>query len=140
MPRTDTYVGGLRDLSRKLKAIDPALEKELRGTLRSIAARVASKTRARVPVRTGRARASVRSGANASAAWVAEGKASVPYMGWLDFGGVLKPTGGRRNTISRPVLKEGRYLYPSVAADRVETVRDVRKAMDEAARKAGFNE
>ena len=42
-----------------------------------------------MPVKSGRARASVKSGVSGNNAYVQSGKKAVPYVGWLDFGGVL---------------------------------------------------
>lgn len=138
--RTDVYVGGFTALSKKLKAIEPALQVTLRDELKDIAEGIASKVRSKIPVRTGRARSSVRAGATQSSAYVQEGKKSVPYVGWLDFGGVLRPKGGRHNTITRPVIKAGRYLYPTVAAERERTVDAASDAFIRAAHRAGFND
>jgi len=58
----------------------------------------------------------------------------VPYFGWLDWGGTLQPSGGRRNTITRPALKTGRYLYPAAYASSKQVVRAAGAAMVQALR------
>lgn len=136
--KIDVNVDGFRRLSRALKQVDPALQKEMSGELKSLAGRIADKVRAKMPSRTGRARRSVRAGATMRSAYVQHGNASAPYVGWLDFGGTLHPTGGRRNTITRPVAPSGRYLYPTVAENRADTLREAEKAFDRAARKANL--
>lgn len=137
MPEQVT-VEGLAKLRRALKQVDADLPKELRTSMKLIGDKLASAIRAKVPQRSGKAAASVRSGVSGNTAYIAAGKKAVPYFGWLDFGGTLKPTGGRRGTQSRPVLKEGRYIYPTLAEHREETTLAAVAAMDATARKAGL--
>lgn len=137
MPNSvDVNVEGFRRLNRALKQVDPALQKELATDLKAIAEQLAVKVRAKMPRRSGRAAGTVRGGATMRTAYVQQGKASVPYVGWLDFGGTLRPSGGRRNTIRRTVVKGGRYLYPTVAENRDDTLRAAEQAFDKAARRA----
>lgn len=114
LARGGVQVEGLVELNRALRDIEPALQKELRGTFRRIGAKVRDKVRASMPSRTGKARSSVRSANSSAGTYIAAGKASVPYVGWLDFGGTLRPSGGRRNTAVRPIVRGGRYLYPAI--------------------------
>jgi len=41
------------------------------------------------------------------------GRVSVPYAGWVEFGG----TRHRPHDSSRPFVKGGRYLFPAAQAD-----------------------
>jgi hypothetical protein len=132
----DVNVHGFRELNRALKRVEPELQKELRTELRGIARTVAMKVRAKIPRRSGRAARSVRFGASARAAYVQHGDKAAPYVGWLDFGGTLRPTGGRKNTIRRPVVDGGRYLYPTIAENRESTLRAALDAFKKAARRA----
>lgn len=134
--RIDVNVEGFRRLNHALKQVDPALQKELATDLKAIAERLAARVRAKMPRRSGRAAGSVRGGATMRTAYVEHGKSSVPYVGWLDFGGTLRPAGGRHNTIHRPVVDGGRYLYPTVAEHRDDTLRAAEQAFDKAARRA----
>jgi hypothetical protein len=93
---------------------------------------------AKMPVKTGRARRTVKAGASGNTAYVQEGSPSVPYPKWLDFGGVLKPTGGRRNTISRPNVNGGRYLHPTVREKRGAIANAAGDAFEDTARELGL--
>lgn len=109
-------VEGLAELRRALGGIDKALPKHLAKRLKAVGERVAANARGRMPSRSGRARSSVKAGTSGNTAHVQGGRKAIPYYGWLDFGGTLRPTGGRRNTQRRPKLKKGRYLYPAIDA------------------------
>jgi hypothetical protein len=56
----------------------------------------------------------------------------------LDWGGTLKPSGGRHNTQVRPRIKGGRYLYPAIHALRADTEREAREAFEDTARELGL--
>lgn len=136
--RDAVSVEGLAELRKALGQIDKQLPKKLRNHLKVVADHVADQSRARVPVKTGRARASVKSGVSGNRAYVQEGKATVPYMGWLDFGGTLKPVGGRKNTIVRARPKGGRYLYPVIEQNKDRIAAEAAKAFEETARDLGL--
>lgn len=137
--RQAVKVEGLAELRRALKDIGGApLQKQLRAKFLKVGEVVAEDARRRVPVKTGRARASIKAGVNANRAYVQEGKASVPYMGWLDFGGTLKPVGGRKNTIVRARPKGGRFLYPAINANTDRIVAGAVKAFEDTARDLGL--
>lgn len=94
---------------------------------------VARAARDKVPVVTGRARSSVRAVARSGGGAVAGGGAKVPYYGWLDFGGRV----GRNNSVTRPVIQRGRFIYPALDEHHDEVVdtyerllRDVLRAAD----------
>lgn len=133
-------VEGLKELRRSLGQIDKTLQKNLRGRLKGIGDKVAANARGRMPKRTGRAAGSVKAGVSGNNAYVQTGKASVPYAAWLDWGGVLKPTGARRNTISRPRIKGGRYLYPAIERMQPQTQREALEAFNETARELGLKQ
>lgn len=136
--RQAVAVEGLAELRKALGQIDKQLPKDLRKRLKVVADEVADDARRRVPVKTGRARASVKSGVSGNRAYVQEGKAEVAYMGWLDFGGTLKPVGGRKNTIVRARPKGGRFLYPAVAAKKDRIVEGATQAFEDTARQLGL--
>lgn len=116
--RNAVRVEGLAELRRALGQLDPALQKKLRTGLLKIAHKVAERARQGVPVRSGRAKASIKASVSGNRAYLQGGKNTVPYFGWLDFGGTLKPVGARRGTQHRPVIQGGRYLYPTIDAMR----------------------
>lgn len=133
----DVRVDGLRQLRRALGAIDPELQRELRGELKAIAERIASAIRRKVPLgppARGHARDSIKGGATAGTAYVKGGQRTIPYYGWLDFGG----RGGRNKRNYRPVIREGRYIYPTIAEQHDETVDAVNNVLARVTAKAGF--
>lgn len=91
-----------------------------------------------MPRKTGKAAGSVKAGVSGNNAYVQTGKKTVPYAAWLDFGGTLKPVGGRKNTIQRPRIQGGRYLYPAIEQMRPQTEREAHEAFDETARELGL--
>lgn len=105
------HVEGLAELRRALGRIDGELPKNLRAKLVPVGQKIANRARQSMPVRSGRAARSVTSGVSGNRAYVQIGKANVPYAAWLDFGGTLRPSGGRHNTIVRRKVQGGRYLY-----------------------------
>lgn len=104
-------VEGLKQLARALKDLDPQMAKELRLANKAAASVVAEDAAMRAPVLTGRLRKSIRALGQARSSTVAEGSAKVPYAGFIDFGGTIKPQG-----IMRPFIKTGRILFPALAA------------------------
>lgn len=127
---------GLKEFRRDLRKIDPALQKTLRAELVDLGNEIAEDAKKEVPVRTGRARDSIKAGMSGNNAYIQGGKASVPYYAWLDFGGVLRPTGGRRNTQVRDFRKDGRYIYPAIDRARPKILDRAEKAFNNAAREA----
>jgi hypothetical protein len=132
------HVEGLKELRRSLGQIDKQLPKNLRGRLKRVGDKIAARAAQSMPKRTGRAAGSVKAGVSGNTAYVQTGKKTVPYAAWLDFGGTLKPTGGRRNTQVRPRIPGGRYLYPAIEALRPQTEREAREAFDDTARELGL--
>lgn len=76
---------------------------------KSAAEIVAQAASAKVPVRTGKLKASIRALGQARQGLVKMGKAKILYAGWIEFGGNIK-----RGTIRRTFIKSGRYLYPAL--------------------------
>lgn len=138
-------MSGVRELRSSLRKVAPALLPELRGEMKAAAEVVAKDARRRVrrsirnPDRsTGRAEKSLRVLAGGNRVYIAGGKQSVPYFGWLDFGGDLKPVGYRKNTQRRSTPHRGRYIYPAIGANIDEVVDGIEKAVDRATRRAGL--
>jgi hypothetical protein len=91
--------------------------------LEDIAAGVAEDARARVPHRSGAARASYK--ARGTAVVFGDG---VPYVPWLEFGGSVGRKGpDGRGTVKRPMVKGGRYVYPAINA----SLADIEKRVDD---------
>lgn len=106
-----TRIVGLREVRRELNSADKRYGKQIKTVLKNTAEIVASDARMNVPVLTGRAKKSIKAGTSGAAAVIRGGTKSVPYYGWLDFGGTIRPKG---TAIIRPVLKFGRYIYPAI--------------------------
>lgn len=121
-------VRGLKELNRNLREVDRDLPNVLRAAGNQAAQIVVRDAKGRVPRRSGRAAGSVKASSTRTAARVQGGGKRVPYYPWLDFGGHV----GRNNSVSRPFLKEGRYIWKSFADHREE----VRDAMEEELRRA----
>jgi len=140
-------IDGLDQFVRNLKKLDADLPKTLRVGLNAAAQIIVDYSKPRVPHRSGRAAKSIRASSTRSMVRVSEGGARAPYMPWLDFGGTIgkrsakrrKAEGGSgRTTSKRPFLKEGRFLYAGLAAERDKIHAAVETALLEAAAGAGI--
>lgn len=149
--KPEIRVEGLTALRKALKTVDVELEKEFREELKnsSVMSALVMDARARLtatigknlkrPARsTGRAAGSIRVTSDSRAVYIHGGKKAVPYYGWLDFGGVLKPSGRRKNTQRRPILRQGRGLYPAISAHRAAIGKVALDAAENLQRKAGL--
>lgn len=119
-----------KQLRRDLKTFTDGLDGALKKANREAAEMVANAAKPKVPVRSGRAAASVRASATGKSAIVRAGNAATPYFPWLDFGGAV----GRSKATVRPFLRGGRYLYPALEEKRHEVLS---RYADEVARLAG---
>lgn len=158
---------GFRELDKALRAAGEGAEKEFRAELRSspVMNMIVRDARTRLeatygkhentgirrvtrgktsatsrPSRSkGTAAASIRVLANSRGVSIVGGKAKVPYFGWLDFGGDLKPSGGRKNMQKRKFIKSGRALYPAINEYRPYIARAAEQAMQNNNQKAGLH-
>ena len=135
-------IEGLKEFRKDLKRIDEELAKELRADLLVIAREIAREAAARVAVisKTGKAAGSIRAGVSGNNAYVMGGKASVPYYGWLDFGG-RNAISGRPRSVgpwkgSGPGPERGRFIYPTIVRNRREIEQKAQQAFDKAAEAA----
>lgn len=142
-------VVGLRELRMALGAVDGALPKELQAELKVFADEVrleaARRLEADVAHPTGRAAASLRAYSTSRAAGVRAGRASVPYYGWLDFGGTIRHVGSRHthtrpHLIRREFISRGRYLYPAADAKAALIAPKVERLLDRMFVRAGFTD
>ena len=60
------------------------------------------------------------------------GGSKVPYYPWLDFGGRV----GRRKSVHRPFLKDGRYIYDAFNRHRDDFIDVMREGLLDVARSA----
>jgi hypothetical protein len=125
---------GLRELRRNLRQMDRKLPREIRKAGNKAADIVVRHARPRVPVRTGRAAASVRVASTQSAVGVAGGSARVPYYAWLDFGGTINRHTG--HPTRRPFIKRGRYIWAAFGDHRQQVLDAYQDALGDAARDA----
>jgi hypothetical protein len=127
-------VTGLRQYVRGIKKLDKDLGKVMRKSLNEVAQVVVDKARPRVRRRSGRAAGTVRASSTQTAARIAAGGRRAPYYPWLDWGGRV----GRRKSIRRPFIKQGRYIYPALGEAMSEVHEMVGKALRESASSAGL--
>lgn len=134
--RQGVQISGLREVRTSLRKLGDAEGlAEVRDALKEAAGIVAEDARRRIPVRSGRARDSVRPTVSGNRAFVAGGKASVPYYGWLDFGS-RQPISGRPRSVgpwAKPAPRgpeEGRFIYPALDATRSQVVDKIEEGLD----------
>lgn len=132
-PRLRVDVDGLKDLRKALRDIDKGFARELGQAGKRAAEIVADEARPKLPVRSGRARASVRATAGRGGSVVAGG-ARAPYVPWLTFGGNV----GRDGSVQRPVIRGGRYFYPALKARRGDVVETFEQSVEQLIEKAGL--
>jgi phage gpG-like protein len=120
-------IDGLREFRAALKAADASLPRELRPAFNKAAEVVAFAARGRVPTRSGSLASSIRPLSTQTEGRVAMGSAKVPYAGFIEFGGRV----GRKKSVSRPIVKSGRYLYPTFRERRPLVEAIMVKALDD---------
>jgi hypothetical protein len=128
-------VQGLAQLNRSLRQVSTDAPKGLRLALNEAAELLADRTRPQIPRRTGRAAASLKAKSTRTSARVSMGGRQAPYLPWLDFGGRT----GRGRSVKRPFLREGRYLYPTLAKFRPEIEAKLQAALQQVVRDAGLD-
>lgn len=128
-------VTGLRDFQKQLKAMDAGLPKQLRLALNEASKVVIDYAGARMPTRSGKARASLKARSSQRAARVALGGNRAPYAPWLDFGGEGRVKG---RPAARPFIKSGRYVYPALDIKRDEVTGIMSNALTQLAKDAGL--
>lgn len=127
-------VHGMKELQKALKDLDGESQKEIRLVLNDVAKTVAQGAAMRVPARTGRARASLRASSSQRESRVSAGGRKASYYGWLDFGGKT----GRNKSVHRRFVPGGRYLYPTIAANRDSLVNAIAQSLNDLAKKKGL--
>lgn len=128
------HVKGLKEYQKALRNIDKSLGPELRKGLNEVAEIVAKTARPLVPVRSGRAVASIKAGSTQRGANLKVGGNAAPHFLWLDFGGRV----GRNKSVKRPFIPGGRYVYPSLKAKRDEAIAKLEEVLDRLAKQEGF--
>jgi hypothetical protein len=128
-------VEGLRTFTRALKDVDRELPKAVRLANNRVATIVVDAARPEVPVKSGRAKATLKAKSTRTAVRVQAGSKRVPYYGWLDFGGKT----GIDRSVSRPFYTAGRYIYPSYSANGDQVVGVMVEEYSAIARDAGLD-
>lgn len=141
---TRVEIDGHVQFSRALKKLDPELSAALKVELKAVAEIVATDTRQRVPSKSGRARGTVRAGADNKGPYVAGGKKAIPYYGWLDFG-TRTPVKGHPRSYgpwfkSGPGPARGRFIYAAIGANADEIYDAAVAAFTKARDAAGLGE
>lgn len=132
------YVTNLRETRQFLNKLAPDLAPVLREELKqAIETITIPAIKSSIPVKSGAARDSVRAVAGGNTFYIKAGNARAKYYGWLDFGGNLTGRGpGRNQTIKRPIVRGGRYLYPGIASTSTQLVEAAGRAIDQIINKA----
>lgn len=127
-------IDGLDAFVRNLKVIEADLPKTLRGAMNEAADLVVAYARPKIPTRSGRAARSLRVASTQKRARIRAGGSRAPYYPWLDFGGRV----GRRKSVRRPFLKDGRYIYAGFFARRREFEQVLTRGLLDTVRRAGI--
>lgn len=127
-------ITGIKEVQSALSKIDDDLKGEFKKGFKKIAESVVSDTQIKVPYLTGRAAGSLKSRSSNRGASIAFGGTAAPYYPWLDFGGKV----GRGKSISRPFIRKGRYLYPTIAEHSDDIREQTENMVERVSRSAGF--
>jgi hypothetical protein len=134
------YISNLAEVRKYLRKIHPDLVPVLREDLKAaIIVNTLPAIIQRVPKISNYARFTIKARSGGNTLYViAGGKSSVaPYFGWLDFGGTLRNRGpGKNQTIVRPIVKYGRYVYPGIRQTQDRLVEAAGRAVDKAVKSA----
>ena len=128
-------IAGLNEFRSSLKRIDSDLPKAMRIAFNGATELIVSDARPRVARRSGKAAASIKVRSTQTAARIVAGGTKVPYYPWLDFGGKV----GRKNSVKRPFLKHGRYIYNAYFSNKARYVELLEDALVDTVRAAGLD-
>lgn len=115
---------------KRLEASLPTVEKDS-GTESAIL--VAARARALVPIGPG-LNGHVKSTVESTGSTVHGGGFNFRYFGWLEFGGAV----GKNNSVRRPWLRSGRYIYRSYREQRPIIEEKMEDALESAIRRSGL--
>lgn len=135
--RDRIQVIGLREFRANLRQVHRNLPRAVRRVANKAADIVVAEARPRVPLgppEKGHALMSIRSASTQSSGRVKGGGARFPYYPWLDFGGHV----GRNASVSRPVRRGGRYIYPAFVDKRDEITEEMDRGIHQLAEAAGI--
>jgi hypothetical protein len=106
-------ITGLAEFNRNLKKLDSDLPKALRMAHNEAAQLIVNWAQPRVPRKTGRAAGTLKARSTRTESRVQGGSKRAPYYPFLEFGGKV----GRKGSVRRPFIREGRYIYPALSAN-----------------------
>jgi hypothetical protein len=129
-------VDNLRHIRSGLARLADEAPEALQETLDYSADLLVRTTLPKVPRVSGAARGSIRATSGSQSSRVTAGGPDAPYFAWLDLGG----RAGRNLSVLRPVIREGRYLYPSLREITPDVDREIEQSMDRAIRNGGLGE
>lgn len=128
-------IEGWREINRALRSVSKTAPVALRLSGNEAAKLLINRTQPKIPKLTGRGAASLKASSTRTSARVSMGGPRAPWMPWLDFGGRT----GRRRSVKREFLKEGRYLYPTLREIRPQIEKSLKDGIIKAARDAGLD-
>lgn len=94
---------------------------------------VAARASAKAPVVSGKLAGSYRGTGAQRYGTVKGGGASVPYAGWIDFGGSRRGNNG--SVANRAFLKEGRIIFPALMELEPKIIDMYSKALEDLAQR-----
>lgn len=124
-------IDGIKQFQKALRSMDADLPKMIRPVLNEATGVVVDYAQANFPVKTGKARASLKARSSQREARVALGGRRAPYAPGLDFGG------GRPQF--PPYERGGRYVYKGLELNREKITKIMQDGLDELARSAGLD-
>jgi hypothetical protein len=132
---------GLTELRRALKDVDAKLPREIRIALNEGAKVVVGAARPTLPEISGDLARSLRPSSTQREGRVTLGTTSVPYAGWVEFGGKIEHAGHGHtfpHVIRRPFVKEGRYLFPAAERKTDQVIEVCERAVGDLIQRAGL--
>lgn len=135
MAKPQIQVDGLKPLVATLKQIDSDLPKGMRIALNKVATTLVEEVRPQFPLKSGRARKSVKASSTRTAARVRMGGPNALHAPWVDFGGKV----GIRKSVERPFIKRGRYLYPTLDRMQPQIEQELQDAIKTVVEDAGLD-
>ncbi len=133
MAEFDAEIKGLTEFDAGLQRLSTVLpESAQRGSL-LVAGIVVTAARPTVPVRSGRAAASLPEYQTGGGA-VASGGEGLAYYRWLELGGAA----GRNLAVIRPIKKDGRYINPAYEQKQPQIQELLEQSLKQACSDAGL--
>jgi len=126
-------ITGLAEFNRNLRKLDSDLPKILRLAHNEAAQLIVDYAQPRVPRKSGRAAGTIKARSTRTETRIQGGSKRASYYPWLDYGGRV----GRKRSIKRPFIKEGRYLYPALSANYDKFADLLTEKLIDVAREAG---